>query len=111
MRYQRIKQRTRDTGMPFLPRDTSPMPAAAQGHSKAPSGRNDTSVNIATAFREATRGNGGVVQGLHREAEQLPLEAEQEMSDEDGAKETHLPGPAATEGSTRKRKVRIASGP
>lgn len=128
VRYQRIKQRKRDTGSAFLPHQPPPgegegegaemhpppapvqAPAALRGEgggNKVPVGRNDTSVNIATAFAQATRGAGGVVQGQRREVRQEEEVEEGSSGEEDGvgAKETHVAGSAAGDGNSKKRKV------
>ena len=122
VRYERIRQRTKDTGHPFLPRSPPDPPlemaqaqiqAQSQSQSQSQqqtSGRNDTSVNIATAFREATRGHGGVVQGQRREREYSVAHEERDKlmnggdGDGEGDKETHLA--QASPSVSKKRKVR-----
>ncbi|KAK4704222.1 hypothetical protein P7C70_g1989, partial [Phenoliferia sp. Uapishka_3] len=114
VRYQRIKQRTKDTGQPFLAKETPPDGSIGKvAKSLSSNGRNDTSVNIATAFREATRGNGGVVQGQRRGFEtQEEHEDDQRMDEaDDGGKETHVAGPASGEGMSKKRKKRTSKDP
>ncbi|KAL8278866.1 hypothetical protein RQP46_008737 [Phenoliferia psychrophenolica] len=71
-------------------------------------GVNNTSVNIATAFREATRGHGTVVHGQRREREESHHEDQdgEDGDGDDGGKETHLPQPHQGEGASKKRKKR-----
>ncbi|KAM0754805.1 hypothetical protein T439DRAFT_377231 [Meredithblackwellia eburnea MCA 4105] len=139
VRYGRIKQRTRDTGSPFPPKApgaTSVMqeegsekrneiqpplaPKAKNGvGNKPPSGvgRNDTSVNIATAFAQATKGAGSVVQGQRKEypppeSMNRAHEGEEDEEEAGGRKETHVPGAAAGQSSSsKKRKKRSSKDP
>lgn len=94
IRYGRIAQRSRETGMmPFLlPHSTEVSnEVESRGGGGGGEGLKDTSVNIATAFAQA------VVGSRLRESE----EEEEERS----GKETHLSGNGSGEKGTKKRKV------
>lgn len=119
VRYARMKQRQKDTGQPFLPPPPPPsglLPPASLAKPRSVgstplTGFQNTSVNIATAFREAVVGGGVMRQPVGGPApvERMQREEEEEGEEEEigSGKETHVAGGAAGASASKKRKVSL----
>ncbi|BGO90029.1 hypothetical protein NBRC10512_003562 [Rhodotorula toruloides] len=100
VRYARLAQRKKDTGGNAYP----PPPPVAYG------GLQNTSVNIANAFKAATSGLGGVVTGGRRE-DFPPLNGREENGEgeaEEAGEEQDLPQPAKAPASAGKKRKKHA---
>ncbi|KAI5476300.1 spindle pole body-associated protein sad1 [Pseudohyphozyma bogoriensis] len=107
VRYGRMKQRSRDTGSPFPPPRNANKPvsssSASGGAGASSSGVQNTSVNIAVAFKAAVRDeNGRVIIGREGRREEVE-EDEMEEEEDDGKKETVMG--QGHEGKKRKKRT------
>ncbi|GAA5948882.1 hypothetical protein JCM21900_003459 [Sporobolomyces salmonicolor] len=107
VRYGRIAQRKKDTGNGFPQQPRTPAQSALLG-------LNNTSVNIATAFKAATRGQGGFLVGGRRE-DFPPLEErnengarDEEEDEEYDARENTIGKQATGPGSAGKKRKKNA---
>ncbi|GAA5916571.1 hypothetical protein JCM5296_003890 [Sporobolomyces johnsonii] len=107
VRYGRIAQRKKDTGNGFPQQPRTPAQSALLG-------LNNTSVNIATAFKAAVNGQGGLLVGGRRE-DFPPLEEgnengarDEEEDEDDGARENTFSKQAVGPGSAGKKRKKNA---